>query len=121
MSQEGNAIVARINAAPDTRLQQIQAELRGLQQQNLQFVTGGPVDIDKLDASLRRETALITELRARANDRLLMILRALPEPDRIAYLQRSVQVPSASSSAKPQGAKPVTAAPPVATAPAGGR
>lgn len=123
MSQEGNAIITRINASPDARLQQIQTELRTLQQQNLQFVTGEPVNLDKLDASLRRELALITELRGRANDRLLMVLRALSESDRVAYLQRSVsaaRVPNAPNQPKPPAGKTVVPNPPAA-APAIGR
>lgn len=118
MSQEGNAIVARINATPDTRLQQIQAELRGIQQTNFQFVSGSPVDLEKLDASLRREAALFAEMRTRANDRMLMILRALSESDRIAYLQRSVQVAKVPNAPKSPVGKPGPASAPAAVAPA---
>ena len=121
MSQEGNAIIARINASPDARIAQIQGELRAIRAQYLQFVSGGPVDIEKLDASLRRELALTAEARARDNDRLLMILRALSETDRVAYLQRSIQVTRQSvpaAAAKPSSDKPAAGTTPVAVTPA---
>ena len=123
MSQEGNAIVSRINASPDTRIPQIQAELRGIRAQYLQFVSGGPVDLDKLDVSLRRELALTAEARSRDNDRLLMILRALSESDRIAYLQRSIQVtrsPNAPSPGTTAPGKPAATTPAAAPAPVRG-
>jgi hypothetical protein len=121
MSQEGNAIISRINASPDTRIAQIQGELRSIRAQYLQFVSGGPVDLEKLDASLRRELALTAEARARDNDRLLMILRALSETDRVAYLQRSIQVtrqPGPAAAAKPSSDKPAAGTTPVVVTPA---
>ena len=82
-----------------------------------------PVDLDKLDVSLRRELALTAEARSRDNDRLLMILRALSESDRIAYLQRSIQVtrsPNAPSPGTTAPGKPAATTPAAAPAPVRG-
>ncbi len=115
MSPEGNKIVQQIAAVPEPRLQQIQTEVQGLLQQKAQFLTGNPIDVGKLEALLRREAALVSEFRTRQDDRLLMIMRALSESDRIAFLQSRAQVsrPPAPAAA-PQGAKPAVSTPPPA-------
>lgn len=87
MSVEGNAIAKRMLATPDPRAAAIQAEMATIRQQKLQMLAGASVDIDRLEPMLRREESLQTEYRARQNDRLVALLRALPEPDRIAFLQ----------------------------------
>ncbi len=87
MSVEGNAIAKRMLATPDPRAAAIQAEMATMRQQKLQMLAGASVDIERLEPMLRREEALQTEYRARQNDRLIALLRALPEPDRIAFLQ----------------------------------
>ncbi len=99
LSTEGRAIAARIVGAPDPRLKEIQAELTTLRQQKAQMIAGVTVDVEKLEPVIRREEALQAELRTRQNDRLMALLRALPDADRIALLH------SMANPARPDGAK----------------
>lgn len=106
LSPEGRAIAARIVGVPDARAREIQAEITTLRQQKAQMIAGSSIDIDTLEPLLRREEALQTELRTRQNDRLISLLRALPDADRVALLH------SMANPARPDGAKaPVPAAP----------
>lgn len=105
MSPQGIEIAKRMLENPDPRLAQIQAEMAALLQEKAQFVSGAPVDVDKLEPVLRREEALVSEFKKRQNDRLLGLLRALPDADRIAFLQ-SRAVP-----AKPQNSPAPAPAP----------
>jgi hypothetical protein len=114
MSPEGNKIVQQIASVPDPRVQQIQAEVQGLLQQKAQFLTGNPVDVAKLEAVLRREEQLLSEFRTHQADRLLQIVRALSESDRIAFLQARATVVKPQGVAQP-GTKPA-ATPPAAPA-----
>lgn len=100
LSAEGRTIAARIMGAPDPRTTQIQAEVATIRQQKLAMITGPTVDVDKLEPLMRREEALQTEFRARQNDRLLVLLRALPDADRQALLQ-TLANPAKLPNAKP--------------------
>lgn len=100
MSAEGNAIAQRMLTTPDPRTGAIQAELVTIRQQKLQMLAGASVDIERLESMLRREEALQTEYRGRQNDRLIALLRALPEPDRVAFLQVAAN-PQRSQTPKP--------------------
>lgn len=100
LSAEGNAAAARVMAMPDPRVAQIQTEIAAIRQEKGQFISGSTVDVDKLEPILRREEALQTELRAKQNDRLLALLRALPDADRVALLN------NLANPARPQAAKP---------------
>lgn len=109
LSPEGNAIAAKVMAAPDPRMAQIRAEIASLKQEQLKLIAGPAVDVDKLEPLFRREELLQTELRTRTVDRMLSLLRALTDPDRVALLQ------SLARPAQPQNSKP---APPATSKPA---
>nr|WP_047165686.1 hypothetical protein [Sphingomonas sp. Y57] len=99
LSPEGRAIAARIIGTPDPRLKDIQTEITTIRQQKAQLIAGTTVDVEKLEPILRREEALQSEMRTRQNDRLLSLLRALPEADRVALLH------SMANPVRPDGAK----------------
>lgn len=100
LSPEGNAIAARIMGEKDPRVAQIQMDLAAIRQEKAQFLSAASVDVDKLEPLMRREEALQTELRAKQNDRLLELLRALSDQDRVALLQ------NLANPARPQSSKP---------------
>lgn len=100
LSPEGRAIAARI-LSPDSRLKEIQAEILAIRQQKAQIVAGTSVDVEKLEPILRREEALMSEQRTRQNDRLLALLRALPDADRIAILHRAAYPPKLDAAKAP--------------------
>ncbi|KKC27637.1 hypothetical protein [Sphingomonas sp. SRS2] len=100
LSAEGRAIAQRIMSVPDPRVGQIQAEMTAIRAEKLKLVSGTSIDVDTIEPLLRREEALQSELRTRQNERLLTLLRALPDPDRLALLQ------NLANPAKPQSSKP---------------
>jgi hypothetical protein len=87
MSDEGRAIAARMYNTPDPRSAEVAGDLAALRAERALMITTPPVDIDRLEALLRKEEALTAEARVRADDRLLVLLRALPEADRVIMLQ----------------------------------
>ena len=100
LSPEGRAIASRLMGTADPRAAQIQTELATLRQQKAQAIAGPAIDVTKLEAILRKEESLQSEFRTRSNDRLLSLLRALPEADRLALVQALV------NPAKPQNSAP---------------
>jgi hypothetical protein len=102
MSKEGIAKVTELSAVPDPRIQQIATEEQSLLRQKAQFLSGAPIDMAKLEAVLRREVELLSELQTRRNERLLTIMRALSDSDRVALLQTAaVQNKAASQGSSP--------------------
>jgi uncharacterized membrane protein len=106
LSPEGRAIAARVFGEADPRTGQIQTELAQLKQQKLEVVGAASIDVDKLEGIVRKEEALQSELRTRQNDRLLSLLRALPEGDRAALVQALINPAKPQNSAGIAPAKP---------------
>lgn len=101
LSPEGRAIASRVMSTADPRAVQIQGELATLRQQKAQVIAGPTIDVDKLESIMRKEETLQTEFRIRSNDRLLSLLRALPEGDRLALVQALVNPAKPQNSAAP--------------------
>jgi len=101
LSPEGRTITARVYGTPDTRIGQLQAEISAIRQQRTALIARTPIDLDKLEPLLRQEELLQTELRSRNNDRLMLLLRSLPEVDRVVVLQNMANPARPQSSAKP--------------------
>jgi len=102
MSPEGRTIAARIWSTPDARMTELQSQISAMTQQRMQLISAAPVDIDQLERLLREEELLQTELRARKTDRLMLLLRSLPEADRYPALQNLMN-PVKLQSSKPAG------------------
>ncbi len=100
LSAEGNAIAAKVMGAPDPRMGEIQTEVASIKREQAKLITGPAIDVDKLEPLLKREEALLTEVRSRKNDRMIALLRALSDPDRVALLQ------TLANPAQPQNSKP---------------
>ena len=100
LSPEGRAIATRIMSTPDARVAEIQAEINTIRQEKLQMISGTTLDVDKLEPIMRREEVLQSEYRTRQNDKLVSLLRALSDTDRIALLQ------NLANPAKPQSSAP---------------
>lgn len=103
LSPEGNAIAQKLWNTADPRLPQIQAEMNALVEEQKKLIVGPKIDIDKLEPLLRRKEALQSEVRSRANDRMIALLRALSDPDRVALLQ-SLANPAQLQNSKPAAA-----------------
>jgi len=102
LSPEGRAIQARVYGVPDPQLLQLNADLVALRDQRTQMIAAPPVDLAQLEALLRREETLMAQIRTRNNDRLMELLRALPETDRETMLQNMNIAPAR----KPQAVVP---------------
>lgn len=101
LSPEGRAIASRVMSTADPRAAAIQAELATLRQQKAVVIAGPVIDVDKLEAIMRKEETLQSEFRTRSNDRLLSLLRALPEGDRLALVQALVNPAKPQNSGAP--------------------
>jgi hypothetical protein len=92
MSPEGRVIANRIYNMPDPRAGALASEIAALRLERTQLIAGSPIDIDALESLLRKDEELQGERRKRSNDKLLELVRALPEPDR-AVLLKSLAAP----------------------------
>jgi len=99
LSPEGRAIASRIVGSADPRIAQIQTDIAAIRKQKMDLIGGSTIDVDTLEPLLRKEEALQAEFRTRQNDRLLVLLRALPDNDRVALLH------SMTNPVNPDGAK----------------
>ncbi len=100
LSPEGRTIAARIYGAPDPHITELQSQIAALKAERAALIASPPIDLDKLEPMLRQEELLSTELRARLNDRLMLLLRQLPEADRAIALQNM------ANPARPQSSVP---------------
>ncbi len=102
LSPEGRAVTQRIYGTPDPRMAELTASLAALKADRVQLITSLPVDLDRLEALLRKEETLQAEFRTRTNDRLMALLRELPEIDRAAMLQNMANPARPTSSIPPR-------------------
>jgi hypothetical protein len=109
LSPEGNAIAQRIFSTPDPRAAQFQAEFTAIKQEQQKLLVTQPVDMDKLTALVQRAETLQSQVAKAKDDKLLELLRALPEADRGALLQQIF------NPAQPQNSRPATPAKPAPT------
>ena len=104
LSAEGNTIAQKIMGTPDPRLAQIQAEMTSVMEEQKKLISGPKIDVDKLEPLLRRKEALQSEVRTRSTDRMIALLRALSDTDRVALLQNlanPVQLQNSKSAPAP--------------------
>lgn len=109
LSPEGNATAQRILGAPDPRAPQFQAEMTAIRQDQQKLLATQPIDMAKLASIVQRSESLQAEVLKAKNDRLLDLLKALSESDRVALLQQIF------NPAQPQNSKP--AVPPAVAPP----
>ena len=106
LSAEGNATAQKIMGTPDPRLVQIQSEMGAIQEEQKNLIVGPKIDVDKLETLLRKREALQAEVRTRSNDRMIALLRALGDPDRVALLQNLANPAQLQNSKSPPAPQP---------------
>jgi uncharacterized membrane protein len=106
VSDEGNAILAKAQSAPDPQQQAIVKQVRAAHDQVMAAVMAPTIDVDKVAAALRAEEAAQAQVRTHNTDRLIAVLRQLPNDDKGTFLRTLVL----SRQSRPPGA-PATAAP----------
>ena len=87
LSPEGRTIAARIYAEQDPRAGELKSEIDALRIERSQLIAAIPIDVDALESLLRKDEALQAERRKRSNDKLIELVRALPEADRSILLK----------------------------------
>lgn len=102
VSDEGNAILAKAQAAPDPQLQNIVRQLKAAHDQLVSAVMAPVIDVDKITVALRAEEAAQALARTHNNDRLIAVIKQLPDEDRGTFLR----VLLLSRQQRPSGATP---------------
>jgi hypothetical protein len=92
LSDEGNALYAKVLGPRDPQLVQIAQQQRQVQNQLVSLAMGATVDVDKLAGVLAKRDALLLQFRTRQNELTLDMLRQMTEQDRGVYL-RAVMTP----------------------------
>ncbi len=108
VSDAGNAILAKAQGTPDPQLQALARQARASHDQLVSAVMAPVIDVDKVTGIIRQEEALQGQIRAHSNDRLLTVLKQLPDEDRGTFLRTLLL-----SRARPaNGAAPLAPPPP---------
>ncbi|WP_420140623.1 hypothetical protein [Sphingomonas sp.] len=87
MSDAGNAVFARAQAASDPELAALVRQQRLVRDQLNAASLAATVDLARIEELLRRSEEVQGHIRTRNNDRMLAVLRDLPEGDRAAFLR----------------------------------
>ena len=87
VSDEGNAILAKAQAAADPQLQTIGKQAKAAHDQLVSAVMAPVIDLDKVTAAMRAEEAVQGQLRTHNNDRLLAVLKQMSADDRGTFLR----------------------------------
>jgi uncharacterized membrane protein len=101
LSPAGNATLAKLQSTPDPQLNQIVQQQRRVHDELMTVVTAATIDPAKVADIMHRADDLQGQLRARATERLVQAVTALPEADRGPFLRALVIRPSAPASATP--------------------
>jgi uncharacterized membrane protein len=87
VSEAGNAALAKAQTAPDPQRQGLIKQVRAAHDQLTSTIMAPTIDVDKVAAALRQEDAAQAQLRAHNNDRLINVVKLLPEEDRGTFLR----------------------------------
>ena len=111
VSDEGNAILAKAQSASDPQQQAIVKQVRAAHDQVMAAVMAPTIDVDKVAAALRAEEAAQAQVRTHNTDRLIAVLRQLPDDDKGTFLRtlvlsRQQRAPGAPAAATAPGSNP---------------
>jgi len=107
VSDEGNAALAKAQTTPDPQLQTLVRQVRTAHDQLTTAVMAPVIDVDKVTAAIRQEEVAQAQLRTHNNDRLIAVVKQLPEADRGVFLRtlilsrRSGTTPAAAATPQP--------------------
>jgi hypothetical protein len=94
MSEAGNAVFAKAQSAPDPDLLALVRQQRQVRDQLSAAALQANIDPDRIEELLRKSEELQAQIRTRNNDRMLGVLRELPEADRAAFLRGVLPKPA---------------------------
>lgn len=87
VSDEGNAILAKAQSTPDPQQQAISRQLKAAHDQVIAAVMAPVIDLDKVSSAIRAEEAAQALARTHNNDRLIAVLKQLPDDDKGIFLR----------------------------------
>jgi uncharacterized membrane protein len=90
VSEDGNAIIAKAQAAPDPELQTLAHQARVAHDQLMSAVMAPVIDVDKVAAAMKAENDVQDQVRGHATDRLVAVLNQLSADDRGTFLRALV-------------------------------
>ncbi len=106
VSDEGNAVLAKAQTTPDPQLVTLNRQMRAAHDQLITAVMAPVIDVDKVTTAVRAEETAQAAVRTHNNDRLLAVLKQLPDGDRGTFLRTLVlsrqAKPAAAPAATPQ-------------------
>jgi hypothetical protein len=93
LSDDGNAIYAKVFGTPDPQLLSIARQQRQVQSSITGMAMGTTVNVDKLADQLKQRDALQLQFRTRQNELTVGMLRQLSDDDRGIYLRYAMTPP----------------------------
>ncbi|MBW8745153.1 MAG: periplasmic heavy metal sensor [Sphingomonas sp.] len=87
VSDEGNAILQKAQSTPDPLVQQLATKVRSAHDQLMSAVMAPVIDPDKVEAAMKTENDVQTQIREHNTDRLIAVLKSLPSDDRGTFLR----------------------------------
>lgn len=87
VSEEGNAVLAKAQITPDPQLQAIVKQQRAAREQLNVAIMAPVIDIDQVAAAFRQDEIAQQQARAHDHDRVVAVLKQLPEEDRGTFLR----------------------------------
>jgi uncharacterized membrane protein len=87
VSDEGNAILAKAQSTPDPQLQALAKQARAAHDQLMSAAMAPVIDADKVAAAMKSENDVQAQVREHATDRLVAVLKLLPNDDRGTFLR----------------------------------
>ncbi|WP_294395124.1 hypothetical protein [uncultured Sphingomonas sp.] len=94
MSDAGNAVFAKAQGVPDPDLLALVRQQRQVRDQLSAAALASSVNVDRVEELLRKSEDLQGQIRQRNNDRMLAVLRELPEADRGPFLRGVTKTPA---------------------------
>ncbi|WP_404713970.1 hypothetical protein [Sphingomonas sp. MMS24-J13] len=93
LSDDGNAIYAKVFGTPDPQLLATARQQRQVQSSITGMAMGTTVNVDKLADLLKQRDALQLQFRTRQNELTIAMLRQLTDDDRGIYLRYAMTPP----------------------------
>jgi uncharacterized membrane protein len=110
VSDAGNAILAKAQATPDPQLQALAQQARAAHDKLMSAAMAPVIDVDKVAAALKAEDDAQAQIRDHAADRLVAVMKLLPNEDRGTFLRTLIlsrqQRQSAPAAAAPAPSTP---------------
>jgi len=87
VSDAGNAVLAKAQSTPDPQLQALAGKARAAHDQLMSAAMAPAIDVEKVAAAMKAENDAQSQIRDHAADRLIAVIKLLPNEDRGTFLR----------------------------------